>query len=348
MSAAISSSSPTEPTGFPPSYTLDDRPGAYRWWYFDAVDARAETALVVIFFVGSVFSPYYASRLARGEAPSPADHAAVNVALYRRGARPLWVFSEYSRSRLEVGRRGVRVAQSWFERREDGSIEIVVNDLQCALRKPVRAEIRVEPRADRLAASDVRLGSEAHGWRCHVPRAVVRARFDSPSLAFEGAGYHDENWGSEPPGQALSSWSWGRVHQPTGTRVFFDAVARKGARTHLALRGDGAAHEERRDASAFRASIRDYLLPLPKTLDAGRGSDGRRVVVTPTWGLEHSPFYHRALARFAPEGSSVPEDAAPVGMIEHVDFRRFENPVVKRMIALRIARPERRDFGLLP
>ena len=34
-------------------------PGAYEWWYFDAVSDDGRWALVTIFFLGSPMSPYY-------------------------------------------------------------------------------------------------------------------------------------------------------------------------------------------------------------------------------------------------------------------------------------------------
>ena len=74
------------------------RPGGYAWWYFDAVTPAGD-GLCCIVFLGSVFSPSYALRSARGERALPTEHAAVNLALYRGGRdrprRPAWVMSEY-------------------------------------------------------------------------------------------------------------------------------------------------------------------------------------------------------------------------------------------------------------
>ena len=72
--------------------TLPTRSGAYRWWYLDAVSDDGRDGLVVIFFSGSVFSPYYAARLRAGEPALPSEHRSMGVA-----------FSGYFR-KLGVGR----------------------------------------------------------------------------------------------------------------------------------------------------------------------------------------------------------------------------------------------------
>ncbi len=54
-------------------------PRGYRWWYVDASSDDGAHHLVVIAFVGSVFSPFYKRAVARGDA-DPMDYCATLMA----------------------------------------------------------------------------------------------------------------------------------------------------------------------------------------------------------------------------------------------------------------------------
>ena len=69
--------------------------GGYRWWYLDGLSDDGRHGLTIIGFVGSVFSPYYALARRRGGA-DPANHCALNVALYGDGGHR-WSMTERGR-----------------------------------------------------------------------------------------------------------------------------------------------------------------------------------------------------------------------------------------------------------
>ncbi|NDA16904.1 MAG: carotenoid 1,2-hydratase, partial [Burkholderiaceae bacterium] len=48
--------------------------GAYLWWYVDALSDDGQHGLVMIAFVGSVFSPYYALARRRHAHVNPENH----------------------------------------------------------------------------------------------------------------------------------------------------------------------------------------------------------------------------------------------------------------------------------
>jgi carotenoid 1,2-hydratase len=320
----------------------EERPGSYRWQYFDAISDDGRSALVVIFFVGSVFSPYYAERLAAGEQPSPREHVAVNFALYRRHQRPLWVFSEYGTERwLETGR-GQSIGDSHFERSEDGSIALHVDDRRVAFGTRVRADIVFRPLAPPLAARDVHLGGEEHGWRCPMPRARVEARIGDE--LFSGLGYHDTNFGAQPPAQMLRSWSWGRVHGADSTRVFFDSLTRDGRRSHLVFDTSLGRSAAVLPPAPVRPSLSSWLLPMPRRFDCGADVSGARLHLRAPRPIETSPFYTRFFASFPSRSGELGD----VGMAEHLDFACLDRPLVRAMIRLRMARPERGEFGVIP
>ena len=72
--------------------------GGYVWWYIDALSDDGEHGLTLIAFIGSVFSPYYASARRRGRS-DPMNHCALNVALYGpRASR--WAMTERGGARV--------------------------------------------------------------------------------------------------------------------------------------------------------------------------------------------------------------------------------------------------------
>jgi hypothetical protein len=75
--------------------------GGYAWWYVDALSDDGQHGAVIIGFVGSVFSPYYAwARRPRAQhAPRALDHCAINVALYGPG-RGRWAMTERGADRV--------------------------------------------------------------------------------------------------------------------------------------------------------------------------------------------------------------------------------------------------------
>lgn len=317
---------------------FEEQPGAYRWWYFDALSHDEKTAFSAIFMVGSIFSPYYAERLRAGDAPLPREHVAMNFVLYQRGKAPVFSFSEYGSERLAMDERGVRIAASSFARQRDGRILVRVDDARVATGAPVRAELELTPVEAPLTAREVHLSGQEHQWHCLAPRAEVRGTIEGFG-AFEGLGYHDTNFGSEPPARQLSSWSWGRVHDREGTRVFFDVRTRKGRRSHELFATGGRRETSVLPPRVMGPSLRDWLLPMPAGFECEVG-----VPLRAHRALERAPFYQRFTAAFPSPDARF----GATGIGEHIDFERLDHPFVRRMVSLRLARPDRGERGVLP
>ena len=293
-----------------------ETPGAYAWWYFDAISADGRDVAVVIFFIGSVFSPHYAERIARGENPRPTEHVAVNVALYREGRRRLWAFNEYGQKSLASSHGRVRIGRSHMTRSPHGTIDIHVDEPQLAGAGAIVGDLSFAPIEPPFARPETL--AEGHTWRCAAPRCAVRASFASPLFELAGTGYHDTNEGHGPPGRAIASWSWARAHATDGTHVIFDVADRAGLRTRVELHSSRGRVVSNEAPRPVRPSLRSWLLPLPRLGITRR--------------LELSPFYLRYLTQLPSSQGDV------VGVAEHIDFGRFESPIVQRMIGYRMAR----------
>jgi carotenoid 1,2-hydratase len=298
-------------------------PGGYAWWYLDALSDDGSSAITIISFVGSVFSPWYAAARRHG-APSPADHCALNVAVY--GRRSLaWAMTERtsltttrSAMALHLGRSTV----AW----EGDTLVVQIDERTAPLGRPLRGVVRLQPERDPGEVRELD-GGGRHRWWPVAPRARAEVRLEQPWLRFDGDAYHDANEGDEPLEAAFSEWTWSRTTLPSGTAVLYD-VRERGAQQATSwgrlFRSDGASAPLEAPAPVRLPGTlwrihRESRAALP---------GGTRLVRT----LEDTPFYARSMV----EATLAGERGR--GVHEALDLRRFASPVVQRMLAFRMRR----------
>lgn len=293
--------------------------GGYAWWYIDAVSDDGRDAIVLIAFVGSVFSPYYAWKKWR----EPEDHCALNVAVY--GSKRRWAMTERRRgdvarsaSAFEIGRSAVRQIGD--------KLEVDINERTAPFAGTVRGRVTVTlpRRNDRTFALDA--GKE-HFWRPICPSAKVDVSLSSPALSWSGRGYVDTNYGGGPLERAFEYWDWSRTPlRDGGARIRYVADGVDGQRTSLALAFDpgGAVSEMQADADDDLPATSIWRIPRR----TGSGLSGTpRIVQT----LEDTPFYSRSLleSRSEDEGLTVHESLSGA---------RLRNGIVKAMLPFRMPR----------
>jgi carotenoid 1,2-hydratase len=272
--------------------------------------------------VGSVFSPYYAWARARGNA-DPANHCAVNVALY--GPRRRWTMTERGAAGLQRSPGELRVGPSslaW-----DGK-QLVVRVHERASPWPMRVcgEIRLTP--DHLYGQPMALDARgAHRWRPIAPSARVEVRMTQPELRWDGAGYLDANDGDEPLEQAFSGWHWSRARLRRGTAVLYDLRRRDGSTASIGMRfGPGDDVRELRAPPAV-------MLPATRwgVARATRSEVAPGVLET----FEDTPFYARSLLSLQLAGERVS------AMHESLSLDRFRAPWVRMLLPFRMPRVAR-------
>lgn len=326
----------TEPARAPrdidESLAIDpSKPGAYQWWYFDATSDDEQHSLVVIVFVGSVFSPWYFSRLAKGEPARPSEHCAINVALTsKRTGASRWIFTEYDRFEGELSR-GITIGKSALTRRSDGAYELSLDDQPPKYALPMGLKGRVRFVSDGPTAVGEQgpfvLDREGrHRWAPVAPRCRVDVDLTAPNLRFSGNGYHDVNHGDEPLGSAFTRWHWARSHESDRTRIRYDRALRDGTRRVLDidLARSGARVHHRDVPAPMQLAMGGWTLMEPAAL---RVDD--ETVLRDVRRVESSPFYARYTAR-------TPKGAPAVG--EHLDLDRFALPSMQRMLPFRARR----------
>lgn len=300
-------------------------PSGYAWWYIDALSDDARYGLTIIAFIGSVFSPYYAFARRNGGA-YPANHVAVNVALYGRGARR-WTMTERGTKALQQSEDRLGIGPSSL-RWDNGTLVIDINEIAVPLPRRVRGQVRLEPLAlpGRAFALDE---AGAQIWHPIAPRARIEANFSSPALRWQGTAYFDHNRGAAPLEHAFRAWHWSRQTADGTTRILYDAARRNGTSAAIAVEigADGA-------VSAFEApprrKLRTSLWGIRRVTRSDHGCDAS-ILET----LEDTPFYARSLLATSCGGLQGP------AMHESLDLDRFSSPIVQAMLAFRMPRTTR-------
>lgn len=309
-----------------PSFDREVPPRGYQWWYVDASSDDGLDHLVVIAFVGSVFSPFYKSAVARAEADAM-DYCAINVGLYsHRLHQARWVMTESRRQFVRRDAARFEVSDSVLD--FDGqSLTIDIDEVSAPLPLRVRGRVQVHPVS--VTAQEFALDSrKRHFWWPYSPRTRVEVAFTEPGVRWRGHGYFDTNRGNEPLHEGFDTWHWCRTHFPTHTHIAYNASDRSGRSSSLGLRiadSGNTQHEE---------SHERVTLPPTRIWRAPRAAHlPGRLHVSRT--LEDTPFYARSIL-------ATDDPTQPVTMHESLSLERFRAGWVSRLIPFRMRFPLRR------
>jgi carotenoid 1,2-hydratase len=294
----------------------------YAWWYVDAFSDDHRHALTLIAFVGSVFSPYYALARARG-AGEPANHCALNVALYGPAAR--WAMTERGAGALRQDPRSLHIGPSRLD--WDGrTLTVDFDELAVPVPRRLRGRVRLQPLGvDRAVYA---LDAHArHRWGPLAARARVEVVLEQPKLRWQGHAYFDSNDGDAPLEQDFAGWHWSRCALADGrTALFYDVRPRRGPPRSLAL-GTAA------DGLGAIAPLGCRRLPTTRWWRIGReacADPERPLTVGAT--LEDTPFYARSLLHGSVHGQ-------PATIVhESLSLDRFSRPWVRALLPFRMPR----------
>ena len=270
-----------------------------------------------------MFSPYYAAARRRG-AGDPADHCALNVAVY--GAdRKRWSMTERGAGRVTRDHDHLVIGPSQLEWRGN-ELRIAIDEIAAPWPARIRGEVRLhaEPLFDRALALD-RAGR--HLWTALAPCARVEVHLEHPRLHWRGHGYLDTNTGSEPLERGFTRWDWSRATLRDGsTAVLYDASRRDGGDWSAGLRFHRAGRVEE-----FEAPQRVGLPATSWRIERGtRSEDAGATAVRRT--LEDTPFYARSLVSTRLLGEPV------VAVHESLSLQRFGRRWVQALLPFRMPR----------
>ena len=294
-------------------------PGGYAWWYIDGVSHDGTRAISVIGFIGSVFSPWYAWS-GRGQ---PTNHCCINVATYGKGGR--FAMTDRGQSALRQSKDCLRIGPSalhWSGHRLVIDIDEVSS---LPLISRMRGQITLTPSA--LTTVELPLTPDgAHIWRPFAPIAEISVQLEAEGWQFDGHGYFDSNFGTRPLEEDFNTWTWARYPTPEGATCFYDAKRRDGTTLDRAITflPDGRAQlVEGPPSTAFKRT----LWALKRDTRADPGTTPRQIKP-----MLDAPFYSRSVVETQIDGARVQ------GVHEALDLRRYANPFLKPMLALRVPR----------
>ena len=312
-------------TGFP-NFNQAVGPGAYLWWYVDAISDDGQHALSIIAFVGSVFSPYYAKAFARhGTSAQADDHCAINVALYSPGQRR-WTMTERGAGSVQRSAEHLQVGPSQLQWRGD-HLQIDINEISVPIPQRVRGTVRIYPDAlcDYSNALD---DAGKHRWGPIAPCARVEVDLAQPGLRWQGNAYLDSNEGDEPVTVPFKTWDWSRARMADGsTAVIYDVTQLSGARTLLAERFKPDGSWESFDPAIQRDALPSTLWRIDRGIRADADT-ASRVLET----LEDTPFYARSLLQTQLLGEQV------TAVHETLQPQRLKSRAVQMMLPFRMPR----------
>ena len=338
-------------------------PGAYEWWYFDALSDDEKWALVVIFFLGAPMSPYYKA-VANGGKSDARDWCGVFVSLHEKVEPPTvtarwreraYAYNLYRDGEFSAERPAVAVGGSRMDAAAgaDGAWTWTLDVREPGLWRG-RTEARLTFTTFGAPPDLPPLGtSAAHNWVCVAPACRATGSVTLPtgrSVAFAGNGYHDHNFGCLPFADT-EIWYWGRASVGTQAVVFYHREPPEGPADSLLVL-PGAPILATRDVrfSLDEPQWSPYGLRHARRLDLRAGAScatgtscatgANRVLVEMEdrgGALSEGPFYRRLPLTLRLEGPAL-EMRSVIGIGEVFRPAKLCGPVASRAIWSRIRR----------
>ena len=324
-------------------------PGAYEWWYFDAISDDERYVLVVIFFLGTPMSPYYKA-VVDGKKPLPKDWCGVFVSLHEKTNRGYkerayaynlyrdepgdqnWFRDASLRIQLEksslhgsYSHNGRRFTHSWTIKLEERGLWFGTT----------KAELSFN--TDTLLKAPSLGEDDGHTWVCAAPQCRVEGTItlpDNKTVAFRGKGYHDHNFG-QLPWANVKKWYWSRTHFPDNKTAVQYVTEYEGAsegEAYALLFEKGLLSDPQ--VNAVYSIETDNRQSTVITHHGPEKEQSIQTMFLPAQHLMHSPFYLRAcipsqLSPLISEGNGIGEVFEPA---------RLCGPILSRALWTRIRR----------
>ncbi len=304
-----------------PCFDIDVPPDGYGWWYVDGVSDDGKSAVSVIAFIGSVFSPWYAWSGRR----DPENHCCMNVATYGRGGGR-FAMTDRGRTALRLSPESIEIGPSRM--RWTGSDLVIDVAERGAPFRFGRIRGRITLRPDAVTSVELPLTPDgAHVWRPFAPSSSIEVDLGA-GFRWHGHGYFDSNFGTRALEADFRTWTWGRFPTPSGATCFYEAERRDGTRVEAAVAFSGGRAEH--VAAPPRAPFRRSLWAVRRETRADPGVRPRQVL-----GMLDAPFYTRSAVRTTIDGLET------TGVHEVLDLDRFRSPLMKPLLAVRVPRRAR-------
>jgi len=195
--------------------SIQERPGAFVWWYLDLVDDQGRN-LVIIWSFGLPFLPGYVDAARHGEAQVPGARPSLNISLYDGKRAPLYFLQEYGAAEVSWQGASWRFGDTTIEVTQEAERVRLKITLDCALpgtHERLTGVVLAEGPSVRHAEHPA--GTDAHRWTPLMGPAHGEADLrvgDRLNCQLKGEAYHDRNRSAAPwHKMGINWWLWGRV-----------------------------------------------------------------------------------------------------------------------------------------
>ena len=291
---------------------LRETPGAYEWWYFDALSESGEWAMSCIWFLGNPFSPYY--RLAAtGRPADPFADNALFFALYKEGRLYAYHFTTFPKGDIfadETRPASLRFGENTLQSQANGEYRLRLAD-ENANRRQLTADLSfwstpllTPPRPN--SGESIEERQDTHFWLPSAPACQVAASItlreaqnsSAESIAFTGHGYHDHNWGRLPFQADILEWYWARASLGKERAVIlYHVITRSKPISQLLLfdRGKLIHYDDKARIKLGRTRMNGFGTLYATRLETE--SEEIQAVFHLENRLDSAPFYLRTLCR---------------------------------------------------
>ncbi len=336
-----------------------DKAGAYEWWYFDFIDEKNEYSAVVIFLIGSPFSPDNSIAVHKAQtdpsvaAPNPFDFCSVSVNIYLKGRviyRTLLEFGKGDYAQYEDSNViRVRIGNSEMTyNKNSGSYSIEIIQSSERYKDKLRAEMTFTPvvKVDKLPMKNKK-SDHSHFWMptaplCNVNVKIVSyADFRRKKTEVNGLGYADHNWGSEPLFKGIKDWFWGRVVSDDHCLIYYYTIYEGNAREKdfrnvLLFEKNRLLYRSEEFPIEVSRSMNYWMLGYGGTVKGNW--DDLSFKCTNEENVDSGPFYVRSLSTFIAEYKGKKIFDKSLGFSEYICPKRLHSSFLKHFVKLRIKR----------
>ena len=305
-----------------PNFNLDVPPNGYAWWYIDGVEPSSGQAISIIAFIGSVFSPWYKWSGRK----QPQNNVCLNVATYGKKSR--FTMTDRGRSALSQEPHKLTIGPSsllWDPSKKE--LIIQVNEVSSLpLISRLKGTITLKPSG--ITNVELPLTKEGtHIWRPFAPTAEIEVNLNKPEWQWKGHGYFDANFGTRALEQDFDYWTWGRFPVGKGTSCFYDLELRNKEKYQFEYHFESDGKAKSIDCAPKNSKFSSSLWGIKRQTRCDNQSKPRQEK-----SLLDAPFYSRATVSTSIKGKKT------IGVFEALDLRRFRNPLLMFMLAVRVPR----------
>lgn len=334
---------------FQHTQTVEQQPGGYEWWYFDAGSDDGQYHFVIIFYRGNPFSLRYISAYEnqQGRNPMPYEYPGISISIYEDGKPIYYSFTEFKESDcrlagvtgLEIGPHSLKIQE-----KNEGEVYTLSLEEQLPCGDELKADITFERSHCQEGLNEVINTAESHRWNLIQPRAKVQGSIQlalegmsDRQISFAGTGYHDHNSGNEPMKDKFTDWYWGRFHFQAGTFIYYVMNQTDGEERYHGWLLDPESHEV--SVRLDQVELHDQSMSILGLVSARKlqfSSPQAEIQLQQSSMVDNGPFYQRYLSEAF---LSLPDEnvlETVRGMSEYIRPHRIHNRMFWPMVKMRI------------